>query len=71
MAKEPERADGSSFHPTTAMKQPDPKLHQIISFAKSAIRILGCGVAAVTGSVVTLAVMLLIAELVGVVEELV
>lgn len=53
------------------MEQPDPKLHQIISFAKSAIRILGCGVAAVTGSVVTLAVMLLIAELVGVVEELV
>lgn len=53
------------------MEHPNPRLHQIISFAKSAIRILGCGVAFITGSVPILAGMLLLAELVGVAEELV
>ena len=56
---------------TTLMEHPNPRLHQIISFAKSAIRILGCGVAFITGSVPILAGMLLLAELVGVAEELV
>lgn len=65
MAKEPERAN------LNLEKLPDPHLHQIISFAKSAIRIIGCGIAFVTGSVPVLAGMLLLAELVGVVEELV
>lgn len=53
------------------MKHPDPKKHQLISFAKSGIRIGGCAVAALTGSVVILAVALLVAEIVGVYEELV
>jgi hypothetical protein len=53
------------------MEQPDPRLHQIISFAKSGIRILGCAVAWGTGSIAVLAGMLLLAEIIGVVEELV
>jgi len=53
------------------MEQPDPRLHQIISFAKSGIRIAGCIVAFMTGSVMILAGSLLVAELVGVYEELV
>jgi tetrahydromethanopterin S-methyltransferase subunit B len=53
------------------MNQPDPRKHQLISFAKSGIRIGGCLAAAVTGSVLTLAVSLLVAEIVGVWEELV
>lgn len=65
MAKEPERAN------LNLVKQPDPHLHQLISFAKSGIRIGGCGIALVTCSVPVLAGMLLLAELVGVVEELV
>jgi hypothetical protein len=53
------------------MNQPDPRKHQLISFAKSGIRIGGCFAAAITGSVVSLAVALLVAEIVGVWEELV
>jgi len=53
------------------MEQPDPRKHQLISFAKSGIRIGGCLVAAILGSVVVLAVSLLVAEIVGVWEELV
>ena len=53
------------------MQQPDARLHQIISFAKSGVRILGCLVSVITGSVYTLAAMLLLAELIGIAEELV
>lgn len=65
MAKEPERAN------LNLEKLPDPRLHQIISFAKSGIRIIGCFVAFVTGSVPVLAFSLLAAEIVGILEELV
>lgn len=62
------------------VKQPDPKLHQLISFAKSGIRVgtsamvvylalAGTGTA--LGLVAGLAIGYGIAELVGVVEELV
>jgi hypothetical protein len=58
------------------MEHPDPKLHQLISFAKSAIRILASigGVAAIsypTLAIVIVAVGYGIAEVVGVIEELV
>lgn len=60
------------------MKHPDPKKHQLISFAKSAIRIIGGIVAAVAATnqyapyaVIVLAVSFVLAELVGVYEELV
>lgn len=61
------------------MKQPDPKLHQLISFLKSGIRI-GGGLAAFAGVILTtnaigaviiLSVAIVIAELVGIIEELV
>lgn len=52
------------------MKHPDPKKHQTISFIKSGLRILAC-FAGIGGSVALLAAGLLIAEVVGVYEELV
>lgn len=52
------------------MKHPDPKLHQSISFIKSGIRIAAC-FAGIFGSLSLLAAGLLIAEIVGVYEELV
>lgn len=52
------------------MEHPDPKKHQTISFIKSGIRILAC-FAGIGGSIALLAAGLLIAEIVGVYEELV
>ena len=50
-------------------KLPDPKLHQLISFVKSGIRILGYGFIPFNiGVAVTL---LVVSEAVGIVEELV
>jgi len=50
-------------------KLPDPKLHQIISFVKSGIRILGyIFIPFDLGAAVTL---LVVSEAVGIVEELV
>ena len=51
------------------MNQPDPKLHQRLSFIKSGIRITAC--VAGVWNVAFLAIGLLIAEVVGVYEELV
>ena len=49
----------------------DPsKKHFYISFVKSAIRIGACGLALYTGSIVWLASGFLIAELLGIAEEL-
>ena len=48
---------------------PDPRLHQIISFIKSGVRILGY--VALPFSIIISAVLLAIAEIIGVVEELV
>ena len=52
------------------MKHPDPKLHQYISFAKSGIRILA-GVTLCTGALVTTGLLIILAEILGIVEELV
>ncbi len=58
------------------MEHPDPKKHQLISFAKSAIRILASVGAVVTYADPVTAVLILaigygVAEIVGIVEELV
>lgn len=50
--------------------QPDPILHQYISFVKSALRIVaGCGL--IGGAFVSAGVLFILAEILGVVEELV
>jgi hypothetical protein len=52
------------------MKQPDPKLHQRISFVKSAIRIIaGCNLA--VGNIFFAGTMFVVAEMLGVIEEVV
>jgi hypothetical protein len=51
------------------MKYPDPKIHQLVSFLKSAIRIAGYVLIPMnlTGAVI----LLVLSELVGIAEELV
>lgn len=52
------------------MNQPDPKLHQRISFVKSALRIVaGCSLAA--GNLFFAGTMIVVAEMLGIIEELV
>jgi hypothetical protein len=51
------------------MKQPDAKKHQLVSFIKSAIRIVGYVV--IPFSLPIAAVILVLSEVVGIVEELV
>lgn len=52
------------------MKHPDPKKHRDLSFIKSGIRVAAC-LMGIGGSLTLLAVGLLLAEIVGVYEELV
>ena len=47
------------------------KEHFYVSLVKSVVRLVGCVVAIYTGSVIMLAIFLAVAELIGVVEELV
>ena len=51
-------------------KQPDPRLHQLISFAKSGLRILA-GVGFISGSLLVGGTLIIVAEILGIVEELV
>jgi len=51
------------------MKHPDPKKHQIISFVKSGVRLLGYGL--IPFNLVTATVVLIFSELIGIIEELV
>lgn len=51
------------------MKTPNPLVHLIFSISKSVLRIFGC-LAAINYGVITLAIFLLIAEIVGILEEL-
>jgi hypothetical protein len=51
------------------MKQPDAKKHQVVSFIKSAIRIVGYIV--IPFNLPIAAVILVISEVVGILEELV
>tara|TARA_R110000782_G_scaffold242081_1_gene328590 strand:- start:1 stop:213 length:213 start_codon:yes stop_codon:yes gene_type:complete len=55
--------------PYKDMKQPDAKKHQTVSFIKSAIRIVGYTV--IPFSLPVAALILVISEAVGIVEELV
>lgn len=80
MAKEPKPGYyGNRYddEPDDYMKHPDPKKHQIISFAKSAIRIIasiGGTMAAFSSAELAIAIVAIgygIAEVVGIYEELV
>jgi len=51
------------------MQQPDAKKHQIISFIKSGIRILGYGL--LPFNLVASVIFLILSEIVGIIEELV
>ena len=51
------------------MKQPDPKLHQQMSFIKSGLRI--AGYIAIPFTIEMAVVLLVISEVVGIIEELV
>ena len=53
------------------MEHPDPKMHRNVSFIKSGLRIAGCVCAIASGDILGLAIALLVAEIVGVYEELV
>lgn len=52
------------------MKHPDPWKHQVVSFAKSGVRIL-LGVLLCANMLVSAGVLLIVAELLGILEELV
>jgi hypothetical protein len=52
------------------MNQPDPKLHQSVSLVKSAVRI-GAGALLMWGPVWAAGLLLILAELLGIIEELV
>ena len=49
---------------------PDPNYHRVISFIKSGVRILA-GIALICGSLITTGILLIIAEILGIAEELV
>ena len=51
------------------MKHPDAKLHQITSFIKSGVRIIGY--CFIPYNLVIAAIMLILSEIVGIIEELV
>ena len=52
------------------MQHPDPWKHQVVSFAKSAIRILAGGFLC-ANMLMSAGVLLIVAELLGILEELV
>lgn len=54
----------------TEQKQPDPRLHQQISFFKSGLRICA-GIVLVIGLPVVCGVLIILAEVLGIAEELV
>lgn len=56
-------------NPTEPINYPDAKKHQIVSFIKSGIRILGY--CFIPFSLVTSAILLILSEVVGIIEELV
>lgn len=56
-------------NPTQSINYPDAKKHQIVSFIKSGIRILGY--CFIPFSLVTSAILLILSEVVGIIEELV
>jgi hypothetical protein len=63
------RTDNSWAYPDTRVKYPDAKKHQIVSFIKSGIRILGYGL--LPFNLVASVIFLILSEIVGIIEELV
>ena len=63
------RTDDSWSYPDTRIKYPDAKKHQIVSFFKSAVRLLGYGF--IPFDLVSATIILILSEIVGIVEELV
>ena len=63
------RSDDSWAYPDTRYKYPDAKKHQIVSFIKSGIRILGYGL--LPFNLVASVIFLILSEIVGIIEELV
>lgn len=59
-----------AIHGGNKMKHPDPKLHLQLSLVKSGVRILA-GVALLFGSLWYCGICLIVAELIGIAEELV
>lgn len=55
---------------TVAVKHPDPVKHKYISFAKSAVRIVA-GACLISGNLIFAGVGFVLAEVLGIVEELV
>jgi hypothetical protein len=64
-----QRAQLNEGLPSKKQELPDAKLHQIISFIKSGVRILGYG--ALWFSLDTAVILLIFSEIIGIVEELV
>ena len=61
--------NGQQIKEETNMKHPDPKLHQLVSFIKSGMRIIGyCLIPYNLGMA---ALILVLSEIVGIIEELV
>ena len=63
------RADDSWAYPDTRVKYPDAKKHQIVSFVKSGIRILGY--IFIPFNVDVAVTLLIVSETVGILEEMV
>jgi hypothetical protein len=53
-----------------AVQPPDPVLHKYISFIKSGLRMIGCGLG-IAGMFVAGFIFLFVAEIIGIIEEMV
>jgi len=63
------RKHQNKLTPNTSINYPDAKKHQLVSFIKSGIRILGY--CFIPFNLVTSAILLILSEIVGIIEELV
>ena len=63
------RVHQNKLTPTEALNYPDAKKHQIVSFIKSGVRILGYVFLPI--DLVTAAIILILSEVIGIIEELV
>ncbi len=52
------------------VKQPNPKIYLIVSLIKSGIRISACVLGIIFSSVIVLGLLLILAEVLGILEEL-
>lgn len=54
---------------TAKQEHPDAKMHQIVSFIKSGVRIIGYGL--IPFNLIAAAIVLVVSEVIGIIEELV